>query len=147
MKVEKWQDQIFEKKSWFRDIREKVSKLAQNQRLIFFSKTAVTIFFGFWPEVSTKYGLQFELNLFFRKICNFEIFGIEIVKKLSKLRLLAISIISFPYFAHNDRRAWCLVVFLTICRSSQCILVNYCFEMLFFMAVWNIVKKFSLSQK
>ena len=111
MKVEKWQDQIFEKKSWFGDIREKVSKLAQNQRLIFFSKTAVTIFFGFWPEVSTKYGLQFELNLFFRKICNFEIFGIEIVKKLPKLRLLAISIISFPYFAHNDRRAWCLVVF------------------------------------
>ena len=54
------QSRIFEKNSWFGDIREKVSKLAQNQTLIFFSKTALTIFFGFWPEVSTTYDLQFE---------------------------------------------------------------------------------------
>ena len=27
---------------------------------IFFSKMAATIFFGFWPEVSTKNDLQFE---------------------------------------------------------------------------------------
>ena len=47
-------------------------------------------FFDFWPEVSTKYDLQFEWNLFFRKICNLEIFDLEIVKKLSKLRFLAI---------------------------------------------------------
>ena len=54
----------FMKKSyWFGDICKKVSKLAQNQTLIFFSKVALTIFFGFWPEVSTKYDLQFERNL------------------------------------------------------------------------------------
>ena len=62
----------------------------KSDTLIFFSKTALTIFFGFWPEVSTKYELQFEWNLFFRKNCNFEIYGLEIIKKLSKLRFSAI---------------------------------------------------------
>ena len=47
---------------------QNVSKLAQNQALsYFFSKTALTIFLGFWPEVSTKYDLQFEWKLFCRK--------------------------------------------------------------------------------
>ena len=87
--MEKSQSWIFEKKSWFGDIYEKVSKLSQNQTLIFFSKTALTVFFGFWP-VSTKYHVQFEWNLFFRKICNFEIFDLEIVKKLLKLRFFTI---------------------------------------------------------
>ena len=47
MKVEKWQDQIFEKKSWFGDIREKVSKLAQNQTLWYFSQKLRERFFWF----------------------------------------------------------------------------------------------------
>ena len=55
-----------------------------------FLKNSLDRFFGFLPEVSTKYDLQFEWNLFFRKICNLEIFGLEIVKKLPKLRFLAI---------------------------------------------------------
>ena len=38
MKVEKWQGRIFEKYSWFRDIRENVSKSAQNQTLSYFSQ-------------------------------------------------------------------------------------------------------------
>ena len=64
MKVEKWQSQFFEKNSWYGDIREKVSKLAQNQILwYFFSKTALTIFFGFWPEVSTKHDLKLVLSM------------------------------------------------------------------------------------
>ena len=53
-------------------------------------KSDTDIFSHFWPEVSTKYDLQFEWNLFFRKICNLEIFDLEIVKKLPKLRFLAI---------------------------------------------------------
>ena len=48
---------FLKKKSWFGDICKKVSKLAQNQTLIFFLKKANN-FFGFWPEVSTKYNLQ-----------------------------------------------------------------------------------------
>ena len=70
---------------------------------IFFSKTALTIF------------LVFGLKLFFRKICNFEIFGLEIVKNLSKLRFWGIfSNLHhhvFLDFAHDDSWAWCLVVF------------------------------------
>ena len=89
--MERWQSRIFEKKSWFGDIREKVSKLAQNQTLSYFSqKRLKNGFFGFWFEVSTTYDLQSEWNLFFRKIWNLEIFDLEIVKKLPKLGLLAI---------------------------------------------------------
>ena len=42
-----------------------------------FLKTAYNDFSGFWPEVNTKYDLQFEWNLFFRKICNLKIFDLE----------------------------------------------------------------------
>ena len=55
-----------------------------------FLKNGSNDFFGFWPEVSTKYDLQFEWNLFFRKICNLEIFDLEIVRKLPKLGFWAI---------------------------------------------------------
>ena len=44
IRAEKWQSRIFEN-SWFGDIGEKVSKLAQNQTLWYFSqKTALTTF-------------------------------------------------------------------------------------------------------
>ena len=57
IKVKKSQSRIFEKNSWFGDIRKKVSKLAQNQTLIFFTKTALTIFLVF--------GLKLVLNMTF----------------------------------------------------------------------------------
>ena len=101
IKVEKWQSRIFEKSSWFGGIREKVSKLAQKQTGIFL-KNGFNDFFGFRPEVSTKYDLQFEWNLFFRKISNWEIFDLEIVKKMPKLRLMAIFSLVFLDFPHND---------------------------------------------
>ena len=63
---------------------------AKSDILIFFSKTAVKNFFSFWPEVSTKHEFQFEWSLFSRKNYNLEIFVLEIVKKLPKLRFLAI---------------------------------------------------------
>ena len=65
IKVEKWHSRIFEKNSWFGDFYEEVSKLAQNQTLYsdIFLKIDSTNFFSFWPEVNTKYDLQFEWNL------------------------------------------------------------------------------------
>ena len=74
-----------------------------------FLKNSYNDFFGFWPEVSTKYDLQFELNLFFRKICNLETFDLKIVKKLPKLRFFGhfldfASLVCLD-FAHNDRWA------------------------------------------
>ena len=74
-----------------------------------FLKNGSNDFFSFWPEVSTKYDLQFELNLFFRKICNLETFDLKIVKKLPKLRFFGhfldfASLVCLD-FAHNDRWA------------------------------------------
>ena len=62
----------------------------KSDTFMFFSKTARTTFFCFWPEVSTKYYLQFEWNVFFTEICNLELFDLKIVEKLSKLRFLVI---------------------------------------------------------
>ena len=47
IKVEKPQSRIFEKDSWFGDIREKVSKLAQNQTLWYLSQKRLQRFFWF----------------------------------------------------------------------------------------------------
>ena len=55
-----------------------------------FLKNGPNEFFGFWPEVSTKYDLQFEWNLIFRKMCNLEISDLETVQKLPKLKFLDI---------------------------------------------------------
>ena len=81
-----------------------------------FLKNGFNDFFGFWPEVSTKYYLQFEWNLFFRKIWNLEIFDLEIAKKLPKLRFLVhfldFALLVFLDFPHNDRWVWRLFVFL-----------------------------------
>ena len=62
----------------------------KSDTFMFFSKTARTTFFCFWPEVSTKYYLQFEWNIFFTEIYNLKLFDLKIVKKLSKLRFLVI---------------------------------------------------------
>ena len=43
-----------------------------------FLKNGSNDFFVFWPEVSTKYDLQFGWNLFLRKICYLEIFDLKI---------------------------------------------------------------------
>ena len=75
--------------------RKRLHISPKSDSLIFFSKTAQTIFFGFWPEISTKYDFQFEWNLIFRK---FSIWR-YLTSKSSKL------------------------CFLPIRRSSQCTLV------------------------
>ena len=70
----------------------------KSDTLIFFSKTVRTIFLVL--------GLQFESNLFFRGSSYLDIFDLEIVKKIDFASLV------FLDFAHNDRLAWCLVLFL-----------------------------------
>ena len=73
---EKSQSRIFEKNSRFliwRYSRKDLQIRPKSENLIFFSKTAQTIFLVF--------GLKLVLNmkLFFRKICNLEIFDLKIV--------------------------------------------------------------------
>ena len=88
-----------------------------------FLKNDSNNFFGFWPEVSTKCDLQFEWNLFFWKICNFEIFGLEIVPKKAQIdvfhHFLDFALLVFLDFAQAGMSS----CFLTIRRSSQYILV------------------------
>ena len=60
--------------------RKRLQISPKSDTLIFFSKTTITAFFGFWPDVNTKYDLQFKWNLFFRNICYLEICDLEIIK-------------------------------------------------------------------
>ena len=65
--------------------RKDLQLTPKSDSLIFFSKTALTIFLVF--------RLKLILNItktIWKKNCNLEIFNLEIVKKLSKLRFLAI---------------------------------------------------------
>ena len=52
----------------------------------------------------------------FQKICNLEMFDLEIVKKIALIEVfghfLNFASLAFLDFAHNDRLAWCLAVFL-----------------------------------
>ena len=90
IKIEKSQSRISENKFLIWRFLRKGLQISPKSDTDIFLKNGSNDFFGFWPEVSTKYDLQFEWNLFFRKICNLEIFDLEIVKKLLKLRFLAI---------------------------------------------------------
>ena len=79
-----------------------------------FLKNGSNDFFGFWPKVSTKYDLQSKWNLFFRKNCNLEMFRNR--QKIAQIEIfghfLYFVSLFFLDFAHNDRWAWSLVVFL-----------------------------------
>ena len=99
----------------------------KSETLIFFSKTAQTIFLVF--EVSTKHDLQLEWNLFFRKICNLEIFDLEIFKINAQIdvfgHFLDFASLVFPDFTHNDRRTWFLVVFLQFASPVSLFLFHH----------------------
>ena len=90
---------FWKKSPWFADIRKKISKLAQNQTLLFFSKTALTIILVFGLKLVLN--MTFDLNetYFSEKNCNLEIFDLEIVKTLPKLKFLAILFTLHNYFS------------------------------------------------
>ena len=115
----------------FGDIRENVSKLAQNQTLWYFSQKSLTIFLVF--------GLKLVLNITFNLNETYfsEKFAIwrYLTSKSSKNcpikdfgHFLDFALLVFLDFAHNDRWAWCLVVFLQFAGP-----VNV---FLFFFWVW-----------
>ena len=116
IKVEKWQSRIFEKKSLICRYSRKDLQISPKSDFAIFLKNGFNDYFGFWPEVSTKYDLRFEWNLFFRKIVNLKISDPEIVnKKCPNWGFWPFSqlfIISFLNFPHLYRWARCLVVFL-----------------------------------
>ena len=80
---------VFWKNSWFWDIREKVSKLAQNQTLWYFSQKH-------------------------QKFSQIEVFG----------HFLDFASV-FLDFGHNERWAWCLVVFLQFVSPVNVLLLYF----------------------
>ena len=52
------------------EIFAKRSQISPKSDTDIFLKNGFNNFFGFWPEVSTKYDLQFERNLFFNSKLN-----------------------------------------------------------------------------
>ena len=93
----------FWKKFLFQRYSQKRLQISPKSDGDIFLKNGSNDFFGFWPEVSTKYDLQFEWNLFFRKSCYLEIFDLEIVKIwLCSYNLLVQSMYCFLLtFEHN----------------------------------------------
>ena len=86
----------------------------KSDTLIFFSKTALTIFLVFGLKLVLN--MTFNLNeiYFSEKICNLEIFVLE--KKNVEIKVfghfLDFASSVFFDFAHNNRWEWCVVVFL-----------------------------------
>ena len=94
--------------------------------------------------VSTKYGLHFEWNLFFRKICNLEIFNLEIVQNCPSWGFWPFSrfcTISFLDFGHNDWCAWYLVVFLQFTGPVNVFLLFFNMANLLQIKLWEVLEK------
>ena len=147
IKVEKWQSRIFEKKKLIWKYSRKGLQISlKSDTLIFFSKTAMTIFLVF--------GLKLVLNMTFNLNETYfsEKFAIwrYLTSKSSKNcpnwgHFLDFASLVFLGFAHNDRWAWCLVVFLQFAGPVNvflflfffvCFFVEFLFVCLF---VWCYV--------
>ena len=129
---------------WFGDIREKVSKLAQNQTLkMFFSKAALTIFLVF--ELKLVLNMTFNLNetYFSEKFAILRYLTSKSSKNCSDWGFWPFSrlnIISFPYFSHNDSWAWCLVVFLQFAGPVNVFLFTVVlWKLLNFLSFWKFL--------
>ena len=128
--VEKWQTWIFEKKVLiWRHLRKGLQISLKIGHFDIFLKNGPNDFFGFWPEVSTKYDFQFEWNLLFRKISYLEIFDLEIIKKIAQIEVFGhfLDFVSLVFldFAHNDRWKWCLVTLLQFAGPFNVFLFSY----------------------
>ena len=120
IKVEKWQSRIFEKQKkkfliW--RIRKKVCKLAhQTNTLIFFSKTAGTIFLVFGLKLVLNMTFNLNETYFSEKIAIWRYLTSKSSKKITQNEVsghfLDFASLVFLDFADNDRWSWCLVVLL-----------------------------------
>ena len=99
----------------WRYLRKGLQISPKSDTMIFFSKTALTIFLGF--------GLKLVLNMTFNLKQTYfsEIFPIGDIWPRNRQKIAHIEVFGhfldfvslvFLDFAHNDRCAWCLVVFL-----------------------------------
>ena len=116
IKVEKWQSRIFEKKSLICRYSRKDLQISPKSDFAIFLKNGFNDYFGFWPEVSTKYDLRFEWNLFFRRKLQFGDIWPRNRQNIAQIEVFGHFIhfvwLVFLDFAHNDRWTWCLCIFL-----------------------------------
>ena len=87
----------------------------KSDTLIFFSKTALTIFLVFGLKLALNMTFSLNETHFSEKFAICRYLTCKKKKKLPKLRFLVIfstSSLVFLDFSHNDRWTWCLIVFL-----------------------------------
>ena len=83
----------------------------KSDTLVFFSKTALTIFLAFGMKLVLNMTFNLNETSFSEKNWNLEIFDLERRQKVFG-HFLDFASLVFLDFAHNDKWAWCLVVFL-----------------------------------
>ena len=92
-----------------------------------FLKNGSNDFFCFWPEISTKCDIQFQWNLFFTRLAIWRYLTSKPLKKNVQTgvfgHFLDFASLVFLNFIHNDRWAWCLVVFLQFAGPANVFLL------------------------
>ena len=107
----------------------------KSENLIFFSKTAWTIFlvFGLKLELNMTFNLnETYFSVIFQKIAQIEVFG----------HFLDFASLVFLDFAHNDRWAWCLAVFLQFAGPVNVFLLDTKPQ---FIESWKLIKNWFYS--
>ena len=74
----------------WRYLRKDLQISPKSDTLIFFSKTAATMFLIFGLKLLLNVTFNLSETYFSKKVCDLEIFDLEVVKKLPRLRFLAI---------------------------------------------------------
>ena len=124
----------------WRYLRKGLQISPKSDTMIFFSKTALTIFLGF--------GLKLVLNMTFNLKQTYfsEIFPIGDIWPRNRQKIAHIEVFGhfldfvslvFLDFAHNDRCAWCLVVFLQFTCPVNVFLFFLLMTLLF---LWLLLK-------
>ena len=118
------------KTSWFGDIGKNVSKLAQIRHFhIFVKNDSRNVFLKLVLNMTFNLNeTYFQKNLQFgdiwprnrQKIAQIEVFG----------NFLNFALLVFLAFAQNDKRTWCLVVFLQFIALANIFLLNKSFTFL-----------------
>ena len=115
----------------------------KSDTLIFFSKMALMIFFGFWSEydlvLSTNIIPSIWMKLIFQKNLQFGDIWPRNRQKIAQIEVfghfLYFTSLVFLAFAHNDRWAWCLIVFLQFAGPVNVCLLYFIFN--FLMLSWE----------
>ena len=121
---------FFEKLLILRYSRKGLQISQKSDTSIFFSKTTLTTFLVFGLKLVQNMTFNLNETYFSEKNSNLEILDLEIVK-ITQIEVfghfLDFASLVFLDFAHNDRCAWCLVVFLQFAGPINVFLLKKCY--------------------